>query len=146
MIKRFMQYYKPHKKMFILDLCAAFLISMCDLIYPIITRNMLNDYIPNQQLRLLIVSAIVLLVIYVVKMLLNYFVTYFGHMVGVHMQADMRKEVFNHLQKLPFSYYDEHETGTIMSRMVNDLQDISFSCFAKIANSFMRKLLSSTIK
>ena len=125
MIKRFMQYYKPHKKMFILDLCAAFLISMCDLIYPIITRNMLNDYIPNRQLRLLITSAIVLLGIYIVKMLLNYFVTYFGHMVGVHMQADMRREVFNHLQKLPFSYYDEHETGTIMSRMVNDLQDIS---------------------
>lgn len=125
MLKRFIQYYKPHKKMFILDLCAAFLISICDLIYPIITRNMLNDYIPNQQFRLLVVSAIVLMVIYIVKLCLNFFVTYWGHMVGVYMQADMRREVFNHLQKLPFTYYDEHETGSIMSRMVNDLQDIS---------------------
>lgn len=125
MLKRFFNYYKPHMKMFVLDLCAAFFISICDLIYPIITRNMLNDYIPNQQLRLLVVSAIVLMVIYVIKLCLNYFVTYWGHMVGVHMQADMRREVFNHLQKLPFTYYDEHETGTIMSRMVNDLMDIS---------------------
>lgn len=125
MIYRFIQYYKPHKKWFILDLCAAFLISVCDLVYPIITRNMLNVYIPNQQLRLLITGAIVLLVIYVVKMALTYFVDYYGHMVGVMMQADMRREVFQHLQKLPFSYYDEHETGTIMSRMVNDLMEIS---------------------
>lgn len=125
MLKRFLNYYKPHMKMFILDLCAAFFISVCDLIYPIITRNMLNDYIPNKEMRLLVTSAIVLIFIYIVKLALNYFVTYWGHMVGVHMQADMRREVFNHLQKLPFTYYDEHETGTIMSRMVNDLMDIS---------------------
>lgn len=125
MLKRFLKYYKPHMKMFILDLCAAFFISVCDLIYPIITRNMLNDYIPNKEMRLLVTSAIVLMFIYIIKLLLNYFVTYWGHMVGVHMQADMRREVFNHLQKLPFTYYDEHETGTIMSRMVNDLMDIS---------------------
>lgn len=125
MLKRFLKYYKPHIKMFTLDLCAAFLISVCDLIYPIITRNMLNNYIPNKEMRLLVTSAIVLMIIYIIKLLLNYFVTYWGHMVGVHMQADMRKEVFNHLQKLPFTYYDEHETGTIMSRMVNDLMDIS---------------------
>lgn len=125
MLKRFLKYYKPHMKMFILDLCAAFFISVCDLIYPIITRNMLNDYIPNKEMRLLVTSAIVLMFIYIIKLLLSYFVTYWGHMVGVHMQADMRREVFNHLQKLPFTYYDEHETGTIMSRMVNDLMDIS---------------------
>ena len=125
MLKRFLKYYKPHMKMFILDLCAAFLVSVCDLVYPIITRNMLNNLIPNKELRLLIVSAIVLLFIYVAKLCLNYFITYWGHMVGVHMQADMRKEVFDHLQKLPFSYYDEHETGNIMSRIVNDLMDIS---------------------
>ena len=100
MLKRFLKYYKPHMKMFILDLCAAFFISVCDLIYPIITRNMLNNYIPNKEMRLLVTSAIVLMIIYVVKLLLNYFVTYWGHMVGVHMQAEIRREVFNHLQKL----------------------------------------------
>ena len=125
LLKRFIKYYKPHMKMFILDLCAAFLVSVCDLVYPIITRNMLNNLIPNKELRLLVVSAIVLLFIYIAKLCLNYFITYWGHMVGVHMQADMRKEVFEHLQKLPFTYYDEHETGNIMSRIVNDLMDIS---------------------
>ncbi|MGN1344094.1 MAG: ABC transporter ATP-binding protein [Traorella sp.] len=125
MLKRFLKYYKPHMLMFVLDLCAAFLVSICDLVYPIITRNMLNQYIPNRELRLLVVSALVLLLIYIIKILLNYFITYWGHMVGVHMQADMRKEVFEHLQKLPFTYYDEHETGNIMSRIINDLMDIS---------------------
>lgn len=125
MIKRFIQYYKPHKRLFILDMTAAFFISICDLSYPIITRGILNDYIPNQQLRSVVVAAILLLVIYLLKCLLAYFVQYYGHLVGVYMQADMRRDVFNHLQKLPFSYYDEHETGTIMSRMINDLMDIS---------------------
>lgn len=125
MFKRFINYYKPHKKLFILDLCAAFMISACELVYPVITRNMLNDYIPNQQLRMLVIAGLVLLGIYFIKMLLTWFVDYYGHLVGVYMQADMRKEVFMHLQKLPFTYYDEHETGTIMSRIINDLMDIS---------------------
>lgn len=125
MIKRFISYYKPHKKLFFMDMCASFLISICDLVYPVISRNMLNDYIPNQQIRLLVTSAIVLMIIYLIKLALSFFVQYYGHIVGVRMQADMRKEVFNHLQKLPFTYYDEHETGTIMSRIVNDLMEIS---------------------
>ena len=125
MLKRFMAYYKPHMRLFILDMCAALMISICDLVYPIITRNLLNDYIPNQKLRVMLVAAGLLLLIYVVKMILTYFVQYYGHLVGVYMQADMRRDIFNHLQKLPFSYYDEHETGTIMSRMINDLMDIS---------------------
>lgn len=125
MLKRFIQYYKPHKKLFFLDMGAAFLIALANLFYPVITRNMLNVYIPNQQIQLLVVSAFVLFLIYFAKMFLNYFVQYYGHMVGVYMQADMRRDIFRHLQKLPFSYFDEHETGVIMSRMINDLADIS---------------------
>lgn len=125
MLKRFIKYYKPHKRLFMLDMGAAFLIAICNLFYPVITRNMLNDYIPNQNVQLLLVFAGVLLGIYVIKMLLNYFVQYYGHLVGVYMQADMRRDIFRRLQKLPFSYYDEHQTGHIMSRMINDLMDIS---------------------
>lgn len=125
MLKRFIQYYKPHKKLFFMDLAAAFMIALCNLFYPVITRNMLNDYIPNKNIKLLCITAIVLFGIYILKMVLNYFVQYYGHLVGVYMQADMRRAVFKHLQKLPFSYYDEHETGVIMSRMINDLMDIS---------------------
>ncbi len=125
MIRRFISHYKPHRRLFILDMLAAFVIAICNLFYPVITRDMINDYIPNKQLNLLITFAIVLLCIYVLKMLLSYFVQYYGHLVGVYMQADMRRQMFRHLQKLPFSYYDEHETGNIMSRMIHDLMDIS---------------------
>lgn len=125
MVKRFIQYYKPHLKWFYLDLTAAFLVSVCDLVYPIITRKMMNTYIPQQMIKSLLLASVLLLGIYIAKMILNYFITYYGHMVGVHMQADMRREVFQHLQKLPFSYFDEHESGVIMSRIVNDLMDVS---------------------
>lgn len=125
MLKRFIQYYKPHKRLFLLDMAAAFLIALCNLCYPVITRSMLNEFIPDRNMQLLVVFAVILLLIYVLKMLLNYFVQYYGHLVGVYMQADMRRDIFHHLQKLPFSYYDDHETGHIMSRMINDLMDIS---------------------
>ena len=125
MLKRFIQYYKPHKRLFLLDMAAAFLIALCNLCYPVITRSMLNEFIPDRNMQLLVVFAVILLLIYMLKMLLNYFVQYYGHLVGVYMQADMRRDIFHHLQKLPFSYYDDHETGHIMSRMINDLMDIS---------------------
>lgn len=125
MLKRFAVYYKPQMKLFIADMVCALLLSVCDLIYPMITRNMLNIYIPNNQLRLLVTWAVLLLLIYLFKTALNYFVSYYGHLVGVGMQADMRRDVFAHLQKLPVTYFDNNKTGTIMSRIVSDLMDIS---------------------
>lgn len=125
MIRKFIKYYKPHKKLFILDMICAFLVAICDLFYPMITRNIINDYVPNQNLKLLITWAVVLFIIYTFKMGLNYFIQYYGHVVGVRMQADMRKNIFTHLQKLPFSFFDENKTGIIMSRIINDLMDIS---------------------
>jgi len=125
LIKQFLSYYKPHKKLFFADMFCALLVAICDLFYPMIARNIINDYVPNQNLRLLIVWAIVLVLIYLLKAGLNYFIQYWGHIVGVRMQADMRNDMFGKLQKLPFSYFDENKTGTIMSRLVNDLMDIS---------------------
>lgn len=125
MIKRFISYYKPHKKLFIADMVCAFLLAACDLFYPEITRTMLNRYIPNKEIKMLVILAGVLLVIYLIKLGLNYFVSYYGHVMGVRMQAEMRRDVFNHLQKLPLSYFDSNKTGTIMSRIINDLMDVS---------------------
>lgn len=125
MIKRFAKYYKPHMKLFIADIVCAFILALCDLFYPMITRNMMNDYIPNRDARLLITWAVILLGIYVLKTALNYFVNFYGHIVGVRMQADMRRDVFAHLQKLPLTYFDNNKTGTIMSRIISDLMDIS---------------------
>jgi ATP-binding cassette subfamily B protein len=111
--------------MFSLDMLASFVISIIGIGYPILTNLLLEDFIPNKQLDLIIYCGVVLFVIYFVRMLLRYFVQYYGHVIGVKMQADMRRDMFRKLEKLPFSYYDEHETGKIMSRMTNDLMDVS---------------------
>lgn len=125
MIRRFIKYYKPHRKLFFLDMLCAFLVAICDLFFPMITRNVINDYVPNQKLRIMLTWVAILLLIYIVKMGLNYFIQYYGHVVGVRMQGDMRRDIFTHLQKLPFMFFDENKTGVIMSRIINDLQDIS---------------------
>lgn len=125
MLKRFIAYYKPHKIMFALDMLASLLVAVIAIVYPIVTRRMLNDLIPNRKYQLIVVFGLVLLGLYFMRMLLNFFIQYQGHMVGVHMQAQMRRDMFSHLEKLPYSFYDNHETGKIMSRMTNDLMDIS---------------------
>ncbi len=125
MFKRFVHYYKNHKLILFLDMTAAFLIAVTGIAYPIITRVMLNDWIPNNNLNLIIIGGASLVAIYLVRMGLRYFVQYYGHVMGVHMQGEMRTDLFNKLQTLPYSYFDNHETGVIMSTMTNDLFDIS---------------------
>lgn len=125
MLKRFVSYYKNHMGLFITDMICAFVVACCDLVYPIIARNIINIYVPNQQLRLLLTWCAVLLGIYVLKASLNYYIQYWGHVMGVRMQADMRRDMFRKLQKLPFSFFDENKTGSIMSRIINDLQDVT---------------------
>ncbi len=125
LLRRFMAYYKPHKLIFALDMLASLLVSVIGIIYPIVTRTMLNDLIPNRMYQSIILAGLLVLALYAVKMGLNYFIQYQGHMMGVHIQAQMRRDMFNHLEKLPYSFYDNHETGKIMSRMTNDLMDIS---------------------
>ncbi len=125
MFKKFCSYYKPHMKLFLIDMLCALIVSICNLFYPVITKSIINDYVPNRKLQLLIVWCVVLLIIYIIKALLNFVIQYWGHIVGVRIQGDMRKELFTHLEKLPFSYFDENKTGTIMSRIINDLMDIA---------------------
>lgn len=125
MLKRFIGYYRPHRRLFIMDMTASFLVSMVGIFYPIVTRNMLGDLIPNRNYRMIVISGLALLGLYVVRLLLNYFIQYQGHMMGVKMQAAMRRDLFAHLETLPYRFYDDHETGKIMSRITNDLMDVS---------------------
>lgn len=124
-IRRFAKYYKPHKKLFVIDMFCAFIISAVNLVYPFVTKEIINNYVPNALLNMLLVGAGLLLGFYVLKAALNFVLQYWGHIVGVRIQADMRAELFDHLQKLPFSYFDNNKTGVIMSRMTNDLFEIS---------------------
>ena len=125
MFKPFISYYKPYKKIFALDMVAALFISLIGLLYPVLTNYILKTLIPEENLKWIIILGVVLLFSYFIRMLLRYFVQYYGHVMGVRMQADMRSQMFQKLQRLPFSYYDENETGKIMSRMTNDLMNVS---------------------
>lgn len=140
MLKKFIAYYKPHKKLFVLDMFASLLISVLGMVYPIVTRQMLNIYIPNKNIRMIIIFGASLLVIYFVRMLLRYFVQYYGHIIGIKMQAQMRLDLFKKLQKLPFSFFDENETGKIISRLTSDLMDV-----AELAHHGPENLLISGI-
>ena len=124
MLKRFISYYKPHKKMLVLDMLAALLISVIGMVYPMVTNRMLNDYIPEKKYNVIIIAGVIVLSLYVFRMLLNFFVQYYGHIIGVRMQSQMRKDLFSHLQKLPYSFYDNNETGKIMTRITSDLFEV----------------------
>ena len=113
MIKRFVSYYKPHLKLFLFDMFCALVVAFCDLFYPIIAKNIINDYVPNQNMHLLLVWAAVMAGIYLLKAAMSFMVQYWGHIVGVRIQGDMRKELFEHLQKPPFRFFEETKTGTL---------------------------------
>ncbi len=140
MLKRFMSYYKPHKTLFAMDMLASLLVSLIGIVYPVITRTMLNNLIPNRNYRMIVVFGLFLLGMYFIRMLLNYFIQYQGHMMGVRIQAQMRSDMFHRLETLPYSFYDNHETGKIMSRMTNDLMDIS-----ELAHHGPENIIISTI-
>ena len=125
LIRRFIPYYRPHLKLFITDIICAALISAFNLIYPYITGEIIDNYVPNGLLNWLLISAIALLVFYIIKAGLNYFLQYWGHVVGVRIQKTLRSELFDHLEKMPLSFFDENKTGVIMSRLTNDLFEIS---------------------
>lgn len=140
MLKRFIAYYKPHKLMLTLDMLASLFISIIGMTYPIVTNRMLNVYIPQKMYGTIIVAGLIVLFLYVVRMLLRYFVQYYGHMIGVRMQSQMRRDLFAHLEKLPFTFYDNHETGRIMTRMTSDLFEV-----CELAHHGPENLLISTV-
>lgn len=140
MLKRFIAYYKPHKKLFIADMTASLVISAIGMVYPVITNLMLNTLIPQKQYKMIIIAGLSVLLLYVIRMLLRYFVQYYGHLIGTRMQASMRSDMFRHLQTLPYSYYDNNETGQILSRITNDLFDV-----AELAHHGPENLIISSI-
>ena len=111
--------------LFTVDMICAFLVAVCNLFFPFVTGNIISVYIPDKRLDLVLVWCGVLLFVYVFKAFLAYVIQYWGHVMGVRIQGDMRKDFFHHIELLPFSYFDNNKTGAIMSRIVNDLFEIS---------------------
>ncbi|MGM0396562.1 MAG: ABC transporter ATP-binding protein [Bacillota bacterium] len=125
MFKKFIAYYKPHKTLFAADMFFALLISVFDLVFPMFTRNMINEIIPDGNMPLLVRWTGLMIFLFILRYISQYIVAYYGHLLGVRIEHDMRRDIFTHLQTLPFSYYDNTKTGHIMSRIVNDLMDIT---------------------
>lgn len=125
MIKRFITYYKPYKHLFLLDILSAILIASIDLITPRFTNYLISSIIPEQKFQRLIGWLLILGMFFIVRVLLQYVVEYWGHVLGVRMERDMRNDLFNHIQGLPIQYFDRMKVGKLMSRLVNDLNDIS---------------------
>ncbi|MGM0370772.1 MAG: ABC transporter ATP-binding protein [Bacillota bacterium] len=124
-MKRFISYYKAHWKLFTIDIICAFLMSSLDLVFPMVIRNMIDDYFPGRNFAMITKVIGFLLVLYLVRLVLQYIVHYWGHVVGIRMETDMREDLFTHLQKLSFKFYDNNKVGYLMSRVVNDLNNLS---------------------
>ena len=124
-IREFASFYKPHMRMFLLDMACASVISLVDIFFPVFTRWVLYDYIPNRMMRTFALMAAMMLALFLVRTAAQWVVTYLGHVMGVHIEADMRSAIFAHMQKLGFSFYDKNRTGLLMSRVTNDLFEIT---------------------
>jgi ATP-binding cassette subfamily B protein len=121
----FASYYKPHLLLFLADMLCASLIAASDLAFPLMTKYALEKLIPTGSFRYLFIMAGLMALLYLLRTGFSYFVTYWGHTMGAYIEADMRRDLFAHLQKLPFSFYDNHRTGHIMSRVTNDLFEVT---------------------
>ena len=143
-LKKFIRYYGPYRAVFFIDLICAAVISLVDLVYPQILRTMTNTLFTEDRdtiLSALLPIAIGLLVMYIVQSLCKYYVSYQGHMMGANMERDMRQQLFDHYEKLSFSYYSQNNSGQMMSKLVSDLFDI-----AEFAHHGPENLFISVVK
>ncbi|MCR4939313.1 MAG: ABC transporter ATP-binding protein/permease [Treponemataceae bacterium] len=124
-LKIFLSYYKPHLALFVADMICAFFIAAIDVAFPMFSRYALNTLIPDYELRKFLILVALLFVGFLLRWFCNWFVAYWGHVFGNRVEQDMRRDVFDHLEKLPFSFYDTHRTGKIMSRATTDLFEIT---------------------
>lgn len=125
MYKRLIPYYRPHMTLFLFDMFCAIVVAGVDLIFPMYSREMVNKLIPQGKIDLMIRYSILILVLYIIRTMCNYFMAYWGHVMGSRIEYDMRNELFTHLQRLHIKFFDENKTGQIMSRLVGDLGEIA---------------------
>lgn len=125
MLKRFFSYYKPYKKLFTLDFSSATLVAILELAFPIMVQRVVDNILPTGNWNLIVMVSIGLLLVYAVNTALHYIVTYFGHKLGTNIETDMRRDLYNHIQEQSFSYFDNRETGKLITRLTSDLFEIA---------------------
>ncbi|MFD1447919.1 ABC transporter ATP-binding protein [Oceanobacillus profundus] len=124
MIRRFFSYYKPHKRLFIVDFTSAVIVAILELAFPVAVQWFIDKLLPGNDWNLIVTVSVLLLFVYLLSTYLQYIVTYLGHKLGIYIETDMRRDLFHHVQKQSFKFFDNTKTGHIMSRISNDLFDI----------------------
>lgn len=144
-LKRFVSYYKPYRKMLFIDLFCAFTVAICGVVFPVIIRYLMQTVFvsadPDFIMHKVLVIAAILLGLYLIQAICQYYVTSWGHIMGAKIEYDMRSQIFAHMEKLSFSYYDKNSTGAMASRILSDLFDIT-----ELAHHGPENILISTVK
>ena len=125
MLKRFLNYYQPYKKLFTLDFSSAVVVAVLELAFPLVVSEVTDTLLPTENWRLIVAASIGLLLLYVVTTVLQYVVTYYGHKLGTNIETDMRRDLYSHLQRQSFRYFDNRETGQLITRLTSDLFEIA---------------------
>lgn len=124
MVRKFFSYYRPYKALFFLDFSCAVIAALLELGFPLAVNRVVDDLLPSKDWELILWACAGLLAVYAINTVLNFVVAYWGHMLGINIERDMRKTLFNHIQKLSFRFFDNNKTGHLLSRMTNDLNEI----------------------
>lgn len=124
MLRRFFSYYKPYKKLFTITFISAIFVALLELAFPIIVNQVVDRLLPQGEISIIILACIALFVIYIFNSGAHYIVTYWGHILGINIETDMRRELFAHVQNLSYSYHDNNKTGHLLSNLTNDLFEI----------------------
>ncbi|WP_107923980.1 ABC transporter ATP-binding protein [Lysinibacillus parviboronicapiens] len=124
MYKKFFSYYKPHKRLFVIDFSSAIIVAILELAFPLAVQWFIDDLLPTGNWGTIVNVSVLLLLVYALSTALNFIVNYLGHKLGINIETDMRQELFNHVQRQSFRFFDNTKTGHIMSRITNDLFDI----------------------
>ncbi len=125
MIRIFLSYFKPHRRLFALDMCCALLVAAVDLAFPIVSREAMNTYLPEGAFATFFAVMGVLTVAYLIRAILQFVISYWGHTFGIRVEADIRRDLFRHMQSLGYDFYDRNRTGQLMSRLTSDLFEVT---------------------
>ncbi|MGM9640397.1 MAG: ABC transporter ATP-binding protein [Faecousia sp.] len=124
-LRIFLSYFGPHKKLFLVDMLCALTVAAIDLAFPLVSRTAMNEWLPNQAYATFFLVMSIVVLAYVLRSALNYIICYWGHTFGIRVEADIRRDLFTHMQELGFDFYDENRTGQLMSRLTSDLFDVT---------------------
>ena len=124
MLRKFFSYYRPHKRLFIIDFTSAIIVAILELAFPVAVQRFIDDLLPTGNWGMVVTVGVLLFFVYLVSTFLQFIVNYLGHKLGTNIETDMRQELFNHVQRQSFRFFDNTKTGHVMSRITNDLFDI----------------------